>query len=571
MVTNGGREIYAKMANFSRPEAWERILSGEKSATAQEGLANDSGVKGKEPKENSGSEDQLVGGDLEVNAAEGQSNASTAPSPSLSPSSGSSALVDGTPCARKNVEENTAEAELIKQTEASVVNASDAPNSAGSQRPIPFLNKYTTLASNKHHVESRYTVHPINLDIPVQLVFVTIFAGKLSAMSDVFVPVFVDEMYVASPSPDASPELDVHCSINFTSQVLFPQSDCHAWDSTGQEIFHLSNLQGMEIGSTLQAPKASKPPDNFRLEWEVDFDFVRQENFEKVLQLNIQRFLESDTAESTAHSLQHNLFARHYFLTLLAAEILQGTHNIELPEQSPPHFPKYRRWLEYLLSDEGGMREYRIALCGGKDVDVKQLSAGERQQEIERLAPSMTEIIEGKLAYTIYENIIPLYRGEKEPLELLSTDGMWDALHAGDRGAQMSHYQTAMARLYSRKYARANVLQIGGGIGFGGLQTILTGMTRDCGGTVMERCYASFTYTDRDADAVKKAREKFDSYSGIEFSTLDLQKDLEAQGFGEKRYDIIYALNVSSSVSANFNKGSADGWHFLILCYKSVL
>jgi len=546
IVTNGGREIYAKMANYNRPEPWERMLGGKKSATAQKsGGGNGSGVK---EKEKEGHQSARI--DLGVDSTESRSNESTAtvspPSPSSEspiPSSISSAPINGTPCANGKLGGGTAETELIQPTEAS---APDTSYSAGS--PIPILNKYTTLTlgANKDHVESRYAVHPINLDIPVQLLFVTIFAGRLSAMSDIFVPVFVDEMYVASPSPDASQELDVHCSMEFHSNILFPQSDCHAWDSTGQEIFHLSNLQGMEIGSTLQGHKASKPPDNFRLEWEVDLDFVRQENFQRVLELNVRG---GGAAESTAHDSEKDLFARHYFITLLAADILQVTDGIELLEQSAPYFQKYRQWLKQILSDKGGMREHRTALCGGKDINVKQLSTTERQQEIELHASSISKLVEGKLAYTIYKNILPLIRGEMEPIELLSTDGMWDALHADDHRARMSHYQAAMARLYSRKYARANVLQIGGGIGLGGTQAILTGMTRDCGGAVMERCYASFTYTDRDADAVKKAREKFNSYSGMEFLVLDLQKHLGEQGFGEKKYEIIYILNVSSSIT----------------------
>lgn len=534
VVTNGGREIYAKMANFSRPEAWERMLGEKKWATAEKGLEKE---KEKEPGLNLENKDQSAGVDSEVDAAESRSNESPAtvsPSaPSSEPSTSSSlssAPIDGTPYASGKLDGGTAEAELIQSAEASAFNAPDTP--------IPVLNKYTTLTlgTNKHHVESRYAVHPINLDIPVQLVFVTVFSGKLSAMSDIFVPVFVDEMYVASPSPDASQEFDMHCSVKFTSHFIFPQSDCHAWDSTGQEIFHLSNLQGMEIGSTLQGHKASKPPDNFRLEWVVDFDFVRQGNFGGVLELNVPEPLRVN------HDSEKDLFARHYFLTLLAADILQITDGIELPEQSAPHFHSYRRWLEHLLSDEGGMREHRMALCGGKDVDVKQLSTSERQQEIERLASSIIERVEGKLAHTIFKNILPLIRGEREPIELLSTDGMLDDLHADEHGVRMSNYQTAMARLYSRKYARANVLQIGG-IGLGGMQAILNGMTRDGGGAVMERCYGSFTYTDRDADSIKKAREKLDSYSGVEFSALDLQKDLGEQGFGEMKYEIIYASN----------------------------
>lgn len=379
------------------------------------------------------------------------------------------------------------------------------------------------------HIDSRYPVHPINLDMPMQLIFTTIHNGRLSIIDDIVVPVFIEEMYVASPASEASPMFEMYCKIRHLDKITFGESECAVYDSTGQEVIRISQVRGMEVGAALQAGRSKKETDHFRLEWVVDWDFVDEDNFERVVEqslpVDVRRRAKPD----------EDFFARQNFIRLLAAEMLQLMTDVEIPDEGPSvHFRKYGDWLRSILTDEAN-----VLLNFQNNTDPRMMHSSERQKTIESFISSVTSITpEVNLAYKIYKNIVPLAQGSISAFDLLSEDGLLQSFNSGER-----HIQTSVAKLYSQKYAKADVLQIGGGYG-GATQAILKGMTTDAGSGVMEKCYGSFMWTDSEAANVKKAKDRFCGYSGMEFATLNIGGNLVEQGF-EKAFDIIYALNVS--------------------------
>lgn len=378
-------------------------------------------------------------------------------------------------------------------------------------------------ANTDSNVESRYAVHPVNLDLGLQLMFCTCSGGRLSKMSDAVVPTFIETIYVASAAPEASPLLDMYCTVDYLRSTTFLLTQCVSWDNTGQEIINISNMRAQELGQALHVQNSPNAADHFRLHWEIDFDFVDQGNFQRVLQIN----LPGD--QNVVVTPAKDTCERQYFLLLLAMQALDKIRGLGSPDGAPAYMQRYRQWLEHLFSDE--QQESIRTLCGKGGVNITLLSATERQQKIEALV-SILQDDECKLAYEISQNIIPLFCGEKDP----------SSFNTSAHGSPMSNYETAFARVYSRKYPQKNVLEVGGGVGEG-TKAILKGITRDAGNGVMERCFLSYTFTDGDSANVEKAKEKFSTYSGMNFVTLDIEKNLAEQGL-EGKYDIIYALNV---------------------------
>ena len=376
------------------------------------------------------------------------------------------------------------------------------------------------------NVESRYAVHPVNLDLGVQMTFGTTFAGRFSKMSDIIVPTFIEDIYVASPAPEASPLFDMHCTVGYLRGDAVLLTQCVSWDSTGQEIINIGNIGALRIGQILHGQRTLKAADHFRLHWEIDFDFVDQGNFQEALQINLLG------CQNVAVTSTKDVYERQYFLLLLAMQVLDKIGGLDSPDGVPAYMQRYRQWLEHLFSDE--QQESLRTLCGKDGVNITLLSAAERQQEIETLTSSLQDD-ECKLAYEISQNIISLFRGEEDP-------SSFNTRAQRAQSSQMSHYKTAFARVYSRKYPQKDVLEVGGGAGEG-TEAIFKGITRDAGNGVIERCFTSYTFTDGDSANVEKAKERFSTYSRMSFVTLDIEKDLAEQGLKGK-YDIIYALNV---------------------------
>lgn len=525
-----GNEMWAKMDNHNLSEAWwvENSISGKgEEEETQDGTIKPEPVVVETVEETTVTE-PLVATDTATNTSSDSSSQSSRRS-SFSVISGTSSLTSGDQKSQGNPDEDAS-------------NKSKAPLSLATStffRRIDYSAATTTSSdSTDYHIDSRYPIHPINLDISIQLIFATLHSGRLSTINDITVPVMIEELYVATPDPNAGLQFDLYCdTIPKLKPVFFGENECIVWDSTGQEVIRVSQVTGMEVGGALHGEKRAKMMDQYRLEWFVDWSFLREEEIQGVVEMHLP-----DASQANSG---HAALERQYFLLLLAAECLHLTEGIEIPGESPAaHLQRYKCWLQHILSDDA--RISRLTVCGGGRQDPTSLSSSHRQEQIALLLPTLPAIPEVQLAYKFYRNISNLFSGEIEPLELLSQDGLLDALDDDKAGTRMSHHLTALAKVFSRKYPKADVLQLGGVVGSGG-QAVLQGMTADLSGGLMERRYGSFTYTTSESNGLEKIQERFAGYSGVEVVAFDVNKEIEEQGLNERKFDIVFAVDVSLS------------------------
>jgi len=382
---------------------------------------------------------------------------------------------------------------------------------------IETLQRLQMSRNANDHIDSRYVIHPVNLDLTLQLLFGTIHSGKISAITDIMVPVSIEEVYIAMPSPETTV---------FTMHAVAERmSDSAAYDSSGQEVIRVRNIETRELGHMVSRSGGQRDPNLMRLNWVVDFDAINQGNYRKALN-TVHEVLELPQSPEGTHDLS-------YMIKLMTAEMIDMTDGLT---PTKPHFEKYRSWL--LGHHRGHSEKQDGSLYGGSDVNASTLTPIARRTEIERLLSRSG--VRGELVYTVYSNILPLFRGEVDDNELFQKDDLWTRFNAAEGVMQ---YVTSLSNLYSTKYSRASILEISAGTGYG-TQAILEGCTRNAGTPSVERQYQSYTFTDSNSELVAEGKDLFGTgYPGMDFCTLDIERDPELQGY-ERKYDLVYAVNM---------------------------
>jgi SAM-dependent methyltransferase len=159
----------------------------------------------------------------------------------------------------------------------------------------------------------------------------------------------------------------------------------------------------------------------------------------------------------------------------------------------------------------------------------------------------------------LVEACVPEYpsilTGEKSHLEVMFPGGSSELVENVYRRDVLSdHFNQLVAeavlravelRLAAAPAARVSILEIGAGTG-GTSAGVLARLTPH-GEQI------SFDYTDISSAFVQSARSTFASYPFASFQVLDIDQDVEPQGFLPGSYDIIFAANVLHATSSISN------------------
>lgn len=149
--------------------------------------------------------------------------------------------------------------------------------------------------------------------------------------------------------------------------------------------------------------------------------------------------------------------------------------------------------------------------------------------------------IELKMTARCGENLASVMKGECDPLDLLFPNGSIEDIERLYHDSPFARFynglvgdavQVIASRFSSDKTLR--ILEIGAGTG-SATAYILPHLTAG---------RAEYVFTDVTPLFTSRARNKFSGFPFVKYSTLDIEKDPLAQGFGAHSYDIIIAANV---------------------------
>ncbi|KAL8989312.1 MAG: hypothetical protein Q9177_001774, partial [Variospora cf. flavescens] len=149
---------------------------------------------------------------------------------------------------------------------------------------------------------------------------------------------------------------------------------------------------------------------------------------------------------------------------------------------------------------------------------------------------------QGEMLCAVGEKLVPILRGEVQPLEIMLKDNL--LMRGYEADAATAHGSRALARFVchlSDIKPDLRVLEIGAGTASSTLP-VLEELSR---GAEELPAFFSYTFTDISAGFFENARAKLAKWiQGITFKKLDISQDPVQQGFAAEHYDVVIASNV---------------------------
>lgn len=255
-----------------------------------------------------------------------------------------------------------------------------------------------------------------------------------------------------------------------------------------------------------------------KFEWKPHVDLVRKWQWSSVLQLPPPR-----PEEKTKLRVLEQ--ASFYFIKDAVAQLAQDDRG-----HFAKHHQKCYQWMEKVTQQ---------AQSGDLPMQTREWMNGDarRHREMARWLGA-----QGALICAIGENLVPILRGEIEPLSIMLKDNLLE-----------SNYSDL--EFYGRNYARAakfidlvahqnphlRLIELGAGTGGATLPILKTlGATGDGASR-----FSRYDYTDISVAFFENAKIRFQDWDHlIHYGKLDIEHDPSDQGYEAHSYDVVIASNV---------------------------
>lgn len=203
----------------------------------------------------------------------------------------------------------------------------------------------------------------------------------------------------------------------------------------------------------------------------------------------------------------------------------------QLEHQVPPDHPgrsdKYNAAYLHFAS-----HNHRLCL-EGKHRYAKKEWLDDTLEDILAITERFSDRPEVKAMHVVGEQMPRAIRGETAMLEHLMMNGLLDDYYA--RALSMAQGTDVLAETIlqiARRYPHSRILEVGAGTG---------GATRQILKRIDHR-FLSYTFTDISAGFFSNAQSEFAPYQDrMIYSILDLEQDLQTQGFAKHSYDVVVA------------------------------
>jgi acyl transferase domain-containing protein/SAM-dependent methyltransferase len=383
---------------------------------------------------------------------------------------------------------------------------------------------------------SPHLMHPACMDSLMHFALAAIMdaTGK-SNLKVAMVPRFIREIWISAKT-DPEPGHVYHAHSQ-TRKIAFEKysTEVVVWDGPTQEP--RIAWRGIEASPLDSAANSSLDEGKMchEIEWIPHVDLYLEGG-------DVASFAEMPKpdlgSEQDAIEIESRMQLASVLLVLDALEELDG----KVPAAAQGHLCRYFEWMKHVESD----------LQLGKVIGI-QASEVERlkhdhitKAELYKQVSSDTAF--GELAVRMGSNIVPVLRGEADPLQLMfGEDDILDRVYR--RTATLNDLpgqQRAYLNVLAKHEANLKVLEVGAGTGSSTAQILGALAPIADGGVSVASSVSHYMYTDISAAFFEQARQNFQPYTNImEYRVLDAEQDIARQeGFELGSYDLVVAQNV---------------------------
>ncbi|KAI1172159.1 polyketide synthase [Nemania sp. FL0916] len=353
-------------------------------------------------------------------------------------------------------------------------------------------------ASMPYQYVQSHIIHPAGLDGIIQANLVPLLCNSLDSPK-AFVPFYANDLWISARSLDLEDSYIVSAQSERQGPLKAKSTFTAVSRSTGQTMVKSEGFKLMSVpGGAFEAEKPSEHIA-FHMEWKPDPTLVGP--------LSTVEGAVPDTRPAYS-LLAYEALALDYMRNTLS-------HDWEKQiDKMPRHFQLYLAYMKHAVEN---------AALKPVEYDIRKLQQSP----------------EGALIVAVGDALPQILIGEIDPLEVFFSGKLADDFYQGAFGAercfaQLGSYLDAL----THKNPAMNFLEIGAGTG-GTTKSIMKALTRTQGR------YLGYCFTDISPAFFEVARDRFEDHSArMSYKVLNIEKDVENQGFEAGQYDIVIAANV---------------------------
>ncbi|KAK9782755.1 putative Hybrid PKS-NRPS [Seiridium cardinale] len=361
---------------------------------------------------------------------------------------------------------------------------------------------------HEHDVGPAYLIHPGILDVAFQALYVAFSSPASGNIWAAYLPVRIEKLSICGQTipSDGLFDFDIDSFVDTASSTLL-SGDIHVYDKSTQ-----SSLVQVE-GIAMQAMSEPAP-----------------ENDKHVFASTV--WVKDIASGPTPKALGLTLQDDNYLVDALDRVSLYYWQKLlrDLTSEQAQNCKPYHQ----LMLD--ATRSAIKATQEGKHPVARPDWLQDSLETIECVSLPYQDRADMRLIHAVGENLHSVLTTDMQMLQVLLQENLLNQFYREGYGLDIINDAMAETiRQITMRNPHSEILEIGAGTG---------GTTRNVLDTVNE-CFSSYTYTDVSSGFFEKAAEKFAEHrSKIIFKILNIEKDVESQGFVQGKYDIILASNV---------------------------
>lgn len=373
--------------------------------------------------------------------------------------------------------------------------------------------------------------------------------GGSKRLTEPMVPVAIREVWVSADigsRPEA--ELTVHADSGFVGHKKV-EANITAWSSSTDGgvarpvSVVLRGLEAVPLQENTAAVNAANETREicYNIRWKPDIDILEETGeVEPCLREALKALETPELVKRDAKQLKDVQLA----CTIWIVDAVRELQRQPLADEAalPEHHKKYLGWLRLQVE------LYEQDQLFQQDASWKAIMSDTAARDRFLSEYEASGHPEAVVVCRIGRDIVPILRGEVDGLHLLfGKDDVLERFYRTAVGTQKIHrLMKAYAEALSHKRgADLKVLEIGAGTG-GTTTSILEGISPTGSRINGDSRLLKYTYTDISPGFFEQAAQKFSKWKAggmIEFRVLDIEKDIEEQGFDDASYDLIIAAN----------------------------
>jgi NADPH:quinone reductase-like Zn-dependent oxidoreductase/malonyl CoA-acyl carrier protein transacylase/ubiquinone/menaquinone biosynthesis C-methylase UbiE len=372
-------------------------------------------------------------------------------------------------------------------------------------------------------VQSPHLIHPITLDAVFQAAY-TVLTPQSRAAVGTAVPQSIKNMFIARDiSSVPGHKFQNFCKLHYASAQGFDLSMALVDRNVpnAAPILEISEVHFQSLGTSVKGEMLSDENKLcLKMDWVHDLSVVKREAFSQSIQGAM-----SAQENGMIEDLKRATF---YFIDDALKELTENdTAQLNWHQKTFVDWLRYQR--ERAANNDIAPKSSRWSKAG----------QGTKQRLWDLVAATS---VNGEMLVRMGGNLLGILRNELTPLELMMEDKLlykfYENLLRMDRSLKQVE---KLVNTFSYAYPRARVLEIGAGTGVC-TRPALRALSNETG---VNPRFSRYDFTDISSGFFETARENFAAWEHLmAFKKLDIEGQLEEQGFELGSYDLIIACMV---------------------------